>query len=135
MAQYDPAAIIVTFIVGGVPLIITGFAEGSMVAIAFDSEGDDAVAGSAGEVARVRNRDPRATVTIRLLATAVANKALSAIYEAGNAPGALSITDTDNLINATSTAAFLRRPADIDMGAEVPVREWSFRCPNLSLLG
>lgn len=133
MAQWDPGQLKVTY---GV-IVITGFAEGSMVSIARNGDGDTSVTGTAGETARVRSRDQSARVTIRLMKTSPAAKALNLLINSGNPPQPLVITDLDEIPPTTHVCpdAFLAREPDIDYAAELPVREYVVVCPKLATVG
>lgn len=128
MATYDPKSLLVTF----GPLPIFGFADGEMVKVEYQGEGDKTVVGTAGETARIRNHDRRAKVTVRIMSTRqeiVA--ALQAHYVAGNPQLPLVISSgSTGSVHASGDACLEKQP-DEAFGAEVPIREFVFACERM----
>lgn len=127
---FDPGAVIMQF--GA--LLIQGFAEGDMIRVEPRSEGDTLAVGSGGETARVKSRDKSATVTAILMDTHPINIALIAYHNLGNVAAPLSVSDPARPRTAVCPDAFLTRIPGVTYSNGVPVREWVWLCPKLSVL-
>lgn len=132
-STHDPANTIVSW--NGI--IITGFAEGSMVAVDRAEDGYTMVTGAQGDTTRVRNRNRNGSVTVRLQPQAPANALLSAKVMLGEGLptdldlGPLQVKDLSTGTVVASVAAWIRKTAAIDLAADLTEREWVFDCYNL----
>lgn len=125
---YNPARVIVN--VNG--FNITGFADGTFVAIAMVSDGITAMVGADGEIARAINSDRRCNVTITLLQTSPANDFLSTMYEVdvltcgGNA-GPILIQDLCGTTLFESSFSWVTKQPDTEFSNEVTNRAWAIQ--------
>lgn len=126
-ATYDPNLVKVTF----GPLLLSGFASGSMIAVNHLGDGVTSESGTQGEAVFVENPDRRAEVTIRLFQTAPTNVALGLAYQAGNAPLPLSISSLSTGAIHAAGAAKLKRMPDVDYAEGMPVDVWMLVVPKL----
>lgn len=118
---YDPKAHILDL--GGRP--ITGYAAGSKIAVVPESDQTTDVAGVDGDVAVAETYDPRATITINLLATSSSNDMLSRLSRA-RAKVPVMLRDMAGS-TTVSGIGWVKRLPDINVDAEVPVRAWEVR--------
>lgn len=125
-------------IVLGPVLITDGFADGEFLRIEQETDDFSDVVGSSGEVAVSRTEDRRATVTIILLQTALANGLLSAIANLGrntpNGAGAFLpffANDQNGQAIFTAQNAWIMKPPDASFDRTAQSREWPIRCSNL----
>lgn len=124
---YDFTQVIVTF---GL-ITIQGFADGDALTSEFDSPQETNIAGSDGDIVRVRNASKLATVTCRL---ARGSPASALLYLWKQNPLAIPPLDQAPFIIKDFAAArlsmspaawILEMPAPA-YGAEAPVEEWKF---------
>lgn len=132
--NYDPAQIIVSF--KGVQL--QGFAPGTFVRVERDEDTFGEQAGAGGDVVRVRSRNRMGKVTVILLQSSPSNDYLSARAAedelTGIAYGEISLKNLNGAtIVAGGSDAWIRKPAQIEYGAEVSNREWVFQVADLDL--
>jgi hypothetical protein len=134
METYDPSKIIVTW--NGIR--ITGFAPGEFVQVEPNADLYSTTVGAGGEVARSRNPDESAKVTLTLLGTSRVNDLLSAKMKqdklSNTGWGALLIKDLLGTTLVTSSRCWIERMPTVGMGAEVPTRQWVMRAAELNVL-
>lgn len=118
---YDPKAYVLDL--GGRP--ITGYAAGSKITVVREGNQTTDVAGVDGDVAVAETHDPRATITINLLATSASNDVLSGLSRA-RAKFPVMLRDMAGS-TAVSGIGWVQRLPDINVDAEVPVRAWEVR--------
>lgn len=121
IGAYDPKLYILTC--GNAP--IGGFASGSKVTVAREANETTDVAGVDGDVAVAETHDPRATLTVNLLATSASNDVLSG-FANGRLKFPVSLRDMQGSTVISGMGWVQRRP-DLDVAAEVPVRAWEIR--------
>lgn len=133
MREYDPTQITVSF----AGIVAGGFADGSFVTVANESDAFSDVVGTDGEVSRARSSDRRATVTIKLMQTSPTNDLFSAVATAdedtpgGAGVGALVIRDRNGTTVYRADEAWIQKRPDADFDRTVGPREWAIRCANL----
>lgn len=127
MPTYNPKDISVA--VNLIP--VTGYADGTDV-IMVEYENDfvgDAV-GVTGEAAFIEHNDRRATITLKLLATALSNDAF-ALLLSGNTEFAVTLTDARGNTIMESVACRIMGQPTVQYGNEIGTREWKIRALEL----
>jgi hypothetical protein len=126
-----------TIVVGPV-LINSGFAEDDFMSVEGESDTVADVSGADGEVAISRSNDHRATVTITLLQTALANQGLSVLSNltrtSPNMVGAVVpflARDQNGTSLYTAKDSWVMKPPDAAFGRTAKERAWPIRCANL----
>jgi len=134
--RYDAAQN--TTIIAGIP--ISGFAEGSMIEIEYNSDAFELKIGVDGEGTRSRTNDNSAKITLSLMSSSSANDALSALHNLdknsanGDGIGPLLIKDgSGNHLAAAETAWIVKDPT-VEFGREVGERKWVLETDSLKQL-
>lgn len=132
-ATYSPSE--VSIIAGS--LIITGFAQDSMVSVARKTATWESTVGSDGFVTRRKNMDKRGEVTITLDMSSPSNDDLSALFNADEKTGKgvfpIMIRDGSGRSVASAANAWLVQPATMEFGGGVLGRQWTFECDVLAM--
>jgi hypothetical protein len=135
LRTYDPAKHNASF--GSIP--IQGFAEGTYISVERISETYTSVAGSGGEVARVRGRDRRGSIKLTLMAVSPVNDALSSIAAQdelfGTGVRRFFIADSNGTTVCMAANAWIKKLPTVDFSKEMPNREWELECESLELVG
>jgi len=120
----DPTKVIITF--NGV--LITGYAPGSFVTVVAPDDFYEKVRGADGTVERYSKNVYDSEVTITLIATSLANRALDALHQLDKASGAgkgpLTITDINGTIAAFYVSAWIRKTPDWEGSDSASTIEW-----------
>lgn len=120
----------------GIP--ITGFAPGTFIEWARNTESYRLVVGSDGTGARAASADRSGTVTVTLKQTSPVNGALSAAAvldeRTGDGVGTLSVKDLSGLDVIAAASAWIRKPPDGEISNEITSRQWVFETDNLEIL-
>lgn len=133
MKHYDPDQVTVSF----AGIVLKGFADGSFVTIAQETDNFSDVVGTDGEVSRSKTNDRRATITFKLMQTSESNQLLSAIANAdldlpgGAGVGQLMVRDRQGLSLYRADEAWISKPPDVDFDRGAVSREWTLRCARL----
>lgn len=121
---YDPKKIIVVF----GPVIMTGFAEGTVVSIAQNGDNFEKVKGADGGVDRVNKNANDHAITVTLKQTSISNDALSVIAIADAAANAgiypLTIKDLNGTSLFFAEQAWIAKSPDDEFGDAMSNREW-----------
>jgi Protein of unknown function (DUF3277) len=122
---YNPSR--VTVIMNGFPM--SGFADGTFVAIAMTADGIVTQVGADGEIARAINTDRRCTVTISLQQTSPANLYLSGLFQmdtltCGGTIGPIMVQDLCGETLFMASQAWVVKPADVEFAKEISTRAW-----------
>jgi hypothetical protein len=134
--NHDPKRYVVVF--GGHQ--VQGYASGTFVQVARESDSFSDEVGAGGDVVRSRTHDKRGSVTITLQAASPSNDVLSAFViadelgvtvNAGVKP--LLVKDLNGTTVATAAEAWVQKPAEIEGAAEHTNREWVIRCAQLNI--
>lgn len=133
--NYDPA----THVLVWKGHEIRGYADGVHIKTERNEDSASTKVGARGDVIRQKKRNRTGMVTVTLLrsspsndyfATALAaDEAEDAAVDAG--VGALFMKDLNGTTVATSSEAWLRKPADDEVGDEAQNREWILDCAEL----
>lgn len=113
---------------------IDGFADGEGVIV--DQEGNryDDVVGIDGEVTRIKKKDKRATITIRLHEGSPANLILSKICkldEAGLGVGPFLAKGAGSSVYSGAKCWISKEPRAVPVSDGVQVKEWTLRVAKL----
>lgn len=131
---YDPKDY--SLIVGG--HIVEGFADGTFLTVARNNDTWALSMGSDGEGARAKSNDKSGTFVFTLMQTSKSNDALSAFHNQDeiNNSGQVPVLVKDNNGNTVleATTAWVRKPADVELGKEITNREWTIETDKLFML-
>lgn len=134
MKTYDPA--LYTVAVAAIP-ISKGYADGEFIKVERDTDAFTDVAGTDGDVARAKQHDKRATVTLTLLQTAEANALLSTLAaldenaDNGAGVGPFLLKDRGGLSIHAAAECWVARMPDITLDKGVTARQWKIRIAAL----
>lgn len=133
IATYDPKNVIVT--VDGTNL--SGFADGTFVAVERASETFTKVVGAYGEVARVKSADRSGSMTITLMQTSNSNLFLNSLAnrDEQDSTGIVAIQVKDTTTNTTINAAeaWIKTKPKAEFGKDMGNREWVFEMADLTI--
>jgi hypothetical protein len=121
----------VTVSLAGIP--IRGYGDGEFVRIEMEADDYGDVVGTDGEVTRFKTQDPRATITLILMASSDANDQLSDLADAdANSPsgagiGVFQCRDNNGRSLHRAGACWIARRPNAAFGREVGTREWKLR--------
>lgn len=131
---YDPKLVLLTL----GEILISGYADGSMIEVARDGDSFTKYVGTDGEVCRVRNRNRSGSVTVHLAQTSLSNDALSALLAADELAGTgvrpLQLVDMSGTTIIGADRAWIRKPADSPFGKDIQDRTWVIDCGHLQPL-
>lgn len=134
-STYNPAKVVLTHL----GQIITGYATGSFIKAARNKETYTYTAGADGKGCRTLNPDKSGRVTITLMQSSVSNDVLSAAQIldelTGQGVGPLIIKDLNGTLVVSATNAWIVKPADVDLAAEVGNREWMIEAEEMNIAG
>jgi hypothetical protein len=130
---YDPSQ--VAIIVGGFQ--ITGFADGSFLTVARNTDAFALYIGTDGEGTRAKSNNKSGRITLTLAQSSDSNAILSGIAAADELSnsGIVPVLIKDNSGNslyAAETAWIVKAP-DSEFGREVGAREWIIETDNLAV--
>lgn len=120
----------VTTIVDGTYL--TGLGE-SMVTVAKDEDAYETTVGAQGDVVRSKVNNPLGTISVTLQQTSPQIAYLDGLAKSGKIVSISVISAGPPKERATSTAAYVKKPADRSYGASAEEREYEFQCLDLDL--
>lgn len=130
-ATFDPSK--VSMIYGS--LIITGFAQDSMITVARKTPIWSSTVGSAGFVSRAKSSDKRGDITIVLDQSSPDNDRLTALCSAdeltGNGPQAFMMRDASGTSIASAASCWITQPATMEFGSGIMGRTWTFEAAVL----
>jgi hypothetical protein len=136
MATYDPK--LFTVVVASIPVDTEAYADGEFLKVERDTDKFTDVSGTGGGVARAKQWDDRATVTLTLLQTAAFNAVLSALYnldvnsdgEAG--VGAFLMKDRGGTTLYQANKCWISRAPDVTLDRGITARVWKIRIGKLN---
>src|SRR4051794_20746490 len=118
MRVFDPAKISIMF----AGRLLQGWADGDFVSISNTTDAFVSVAGTDGEVTRVKTNDRRATVTVTTMQSSPVNDMLSAIHTLdiltpnGQGVGPLNIADCNGTSLYAAEQAWIVKSPDATFG-------------------
>lgn len=129
---YDPKKVIVTF--GGVP--ISGFADGTFIAVKPASDTWVKKVGADGEVSRVKTNDDTSEVTLTLKATSPSNTYLTGVRTTDKLTGAgvlaLTISDLSGTLVLFWPQAWIKKMPEVNRAKELGDTVWDFDTGQIS---
>lgn len=134
MKQYDPKQVVIS--IAGL-LVASGFAEDSMVKVAFTTPRFETKVGVDGEVTRSRMYDRRATVTVSLMQSSQGNDVLSTLLNRdtrganGAGVGAFLLKDLNGTTLLSGAAAWVKGMPETEFGKSVGTRAWEIEVAEL----
>lgn len=132
-ATYNPGEVSLT--VGS--LIITGYAQDTMITIARKTPTWATTVGSDGFVTRAKSLDKRGEITITLDMSSPSNDDLTALFNAdeqtgkGNFP--IMMRDGSGTSVASGASAWIVQPATMEFGNGILGRQWTFEVAVLAM--
>jgi len=130
-ATYDPSQVSVTL----GEILMSGFAEDSMIEAERPEPTYADVAGADGQVTRAKTSDKRGTVTIHLMQSSDTNDLLSALHIADEQSNAgvrpLMIKDMSGTTVLSASHAWIERPAAANFAKGAGERVWVIKCARL----
>ena len=111
--------------------IVQGYDSDNFVTVEYPEDDYTPKTGADGSNAVAENPNTTVNVTIRLMQTSASNTYISAQRNAGKTIGRLIakpllIKDLNGQTLVSIKDCYVRKPANIDLGKEVGVREWAF---------
>mgnify|MGYP001575771059 CR=1 FL=1 len=129
MGSYSPND--VSVVVNGIP--IQGFAEGSFVDFAFDTDAATMVEGADGFAAvAMKKGNRKATLTLSLMQTSMANNVLQALLTSQQAASFAGAFPSIIVLNAQGgelvqiPRAVIAKEPDVKYSGDIESREWKF---------
>lgn len=130
---YNPADVLL--VVAGIP--ISGYADGTFIAIGRDNPSYNSGTGSDGEGWRAKSNDKSGTCTLTLLQTSLSNDALSGLAQldelSGDGVGPLLLKDNSGRSLYSAETCWLEKPADAEFAREASDREWVIKTDKLNV--
>jgi hypothetical protein len=127
--EYDPTEVDVLFGLAQ----LSGFAENTMVKVAFENKRFELVQGVDGQTSRSKNKKRSALVTVSLMQTSASNSYLSAamalddLAPAGAGVVPFLIRDKNGTSLFASDEAWIEKEPDIEYAEKPGPREWQIR--------
>jgi hypothetical protein len=131
---YSPDQVFITF----GPHKLEGYADGTFVKVERDEDSFMKKTGADAEVARTRNLNKGGKVTVTLLQTSKSNAIMETILLADEVTPAgagvlpLMVKNAMGYELHSAAEAWIKKPADSELGKEVGNREWVLDCAALS---
>lgn len=128
--EYDPKDVVANW--GGAQ--ISGYADGTFIAITPAAEANVKTVGADGEVGRARTNDNTYEVVLTLLMTSPSNTVLSIMFQTNLAlPLIIKHINGDTLFSAPY--AWIRQMPDTEFGKEIGERAWTFDTGQVPPIG
>lgn len=129
---YSPKSVDV--VVGGATL--EGFAEGSMVEVAYNSDAFVLSMGTNGQGSRAQNDDLSARVTVHLAQTSPSNDVLTAFFNADResptgVPLPFMLKDRSGRTICTAETLWIVKPADVAFNNGISERAWTLETDTM----
>lgn len=125
---YDPQD--VNVVVNGV--ILTGFADGTMIKVEKDEDRYTAKVGTKGEVVRARNANEMGKITVTLSMDSPSNAYLSKL-EKGKGIFPVNVVDQNFGTTTGGNDSWILKNPGVEYGKEITNREWVFVVPKLTI--
>lgn len=131
---YDPKDY--SLIVGG--HIVEGWADGTFLTVERTNDTWSDTVGADGEGARAKSNDKRGTFVFTLMQTSLSNSVLSGFHNAdelnngGQVPVLIKDNNGDTVCEAA--AAWVRKPANVELGKEITNREWTLATTSMNMI-
>ena len=132
-AQWDPGKCTVSF--AGINL--NGFASGTFIKIAYNSDAFTVQAGAQGDTVRVRSRDATGTMEVTLQSSSPCNDLLllkSKVDRAtGLGYGPILAADLNGTTVARASRAWVKKVPDVEWATDPSDRVWIIEIADLTL--
>lgn len=125
---YDPLD--VNVVAKGV--ILTGFADGTMIKVEADEDSYTAYVGTKGEVTRARNANKMGKITVTLAQDSPSNAYLSRLAK-GKDTFPVSVVDQNFDTTSGGNDCWIQKRSGPEYGKDVGTREWVFVVPKLTI--
>ena len=138
LKTYDPKEVKIAW--NGIDLS-DAFAPDTFITITRMEDGFAPTAGASGTIARTRNANRMGQIDITLMQNAPANNLLAAaalLDESALAEvlSVITITDPSGSVDfVIALDAWIRKIADVELGADYGTRTWNFDCADLTIVG
>ncbi len=135
METYDPK--LYTCVVAAIPVDAEAYADGEFIKVEKDTDKFTDVSGTGGGVARAKQHDDRATVTLTVLQTAAINAVLSTLAnldaetDGGAGVGPFLLKDRGGLTVYAGSECWIARMPDVTLEKGVTARVWKIRVAKL----
>lgn len=130
---YDPASVLCVF--AGIP--IQGFAEDSVVKVAYNEDAFTLKMGVDGDGTRSKTNNRSAQITFSLMQSSDVNDLLSAVHgldlnsPSGDGIGPLLIKDNQGRTLMAAEKAWIMKTPDVEFAKEAGPREWVLETSSL----
>lgn len=112
--------------------VVTGFAEGTFVKVERGADNFTTYVGAKGEVARSRNADRTAKITLTLKHTSPANRYLSGLAKSDET-FTVSVNDSSQGSIVGGVDCWVSKQPNMEYGEEITPREWELVVPELDV--
>ena len=133
LKEYDPGQVQLSFF----GVIVTGFADGTMITVERDEKTWTKKVGADGEVARTRVRNSSGKITFTLMSTSSSNAELAALIIidefSGAGVGPALVKDNSGIDLHAAAEAWLSGPPPAEYGDESSDREYELDCADLDM--
>lgn len=136
LSTYSPQDVTVVLSQGAVSHVVSGFAEGTFVTVARNSETFEMYTGADNTNTRIYKPNTSCMVTISLAQTSNSNDILSALYlqdvATRNSTGlfALTVKDTSGRSLFSASQAYIATVPDAEFSDSMSTRDWVVHCPR-----
>lgn len=132
-AQWDPGKCTVSF----AGIVLNGFASGTFIKIAYNSDAFTVQAGAQGDTVRVRSRDATGTMEVTLQSSSPCNDLLTAKAKvdraSGTGYGPILATDLNGTSIARASRAWIKKIPDMEWATDPSDRVWVLEIADLEL--
>lgn len=134
LKTFDPKQVVITF----GTLVLSGFAEDSMITLEPVEKLSDAVVGMDGQTQRIIKNNRNYTAKVKLLATSESHKNMMAqtfiggLFQVNTFPFSLTSIATNESIS--SAAAYVEQEPTVEMSGAGDAREWSLYLVDVDIV-
>lgn len=120
------------YTIAALGVLVDGYADGEFVTLEWAEEAFKTVVGTDGQVARSKNMNKLATITVKLLQTSSSNALLSAIHiqdraaANGAGVGPFLIRDRQGATVYAAEKAWIKKAPNVSLDKTATSREWVF---------
>lgn len=118
---------------------LTALAEGTFVSVTRDEDSFTKQVGADGEVTRARTNNRAGAIEITLLQSSPDNEYLQTLNIADELTGQgavpVTVIDSSGTYKAFCAQAWVRKPADNELGRDAGERTWTLDCGDLDITG
>lgn len=133
-AQWDPGKCTVSF----AGIVLNGFAQGTFIKLAYNTDSYSVQSGAQGDVVRVRSRDLTGTMEVTLQASSPCNDLLLLKAKQdrlnGTGYGPILAEDLNGTTRAKASRAWVKKVPDVEWATDPSDRVWVIEIADLDLL-